>query len=153
MDIQIFSDCVCSNFKDCEEKGKIIWNGKLGDFTHIRYDNCVCTSNDVQKSDCIIIFDDRSPSKLIIFVIETKEGNPSFSEAQSQIQTCLNHLSVILMRYQNHINIVPIIYADKFPRNIRRTLLSYKLRCFGKPYTMRHIVNGNELVSNAVRRR
>jgi len=143
----IFNKCICDSSKKCIEKGKIVWDNKRGEFIHFRYDGCICSSNKVQKSDCLIFFENEE-EKIKIFAIEVKDKNPAPREVQSQIQTCLDHMDRLLSTQQNKTVIIPVLCAERYTGTIKRYLQTLKVRCFGKPYNIVPIKHGEEIIAS-----
>lgn len=148
---KLMHHCNCNNAPICIERGKIRWDKDKGNYIHIRYDGCVCSSSLINKSDCLITFYRDGDNKLKIYAIEVKDENPNANEVKDQIQTCLNHLEKLLMKQQNYITIIPVLYAEKYKGFINKQLLTIKLRCFGKPYSIRKLKHNEELIRKTLK--
>ena len=148
------ADCVCrvGTFRDrgrveCRERTRISWDNPNYIFLHFRFDGCICDDPTCNKCDCII-FRLRNNAKPIMFVIETKGGNPSFSEAKKQIEYCIDTMIELLPNPKTQFKIVPVLCAGRITTFMKEVSLSNKVKIFGEksPINLRrHPDDINEL--------
>jgi len=134
---------------DCQEEGKISWDIEGYAFLHVRFDGCICDDPNRKKCDCIIFRFDLNDSAPVVFVVETKGGNPSFSEVKSQIESCIEFLMRLLPDPKNQFKVIPVLCALRISAFIKEVSLSNKVKVFGDkvPVNLRlHSQNINELV-------
>jgi len=84
-----------------------------------------------------------------MFVVETKGGNPSFSEAKKQIEFCIDKMMNLLPNPKNQFQIIPVLCALRISSFMKEVSLSNKVRVFGEKIPInlrRYSQNINELV-------
>jgi hypothetical protein len=131
------------------ELGRIAWDETGYHFVHVRFDGCVCDDPNSKKCDCIIFRFDTSGDNPVVFVIETKGGNPSFSEVKSQIEFGIESITQLLPNPRTQFKIVPVLCALRISAFMKETSLSNKVKVFGKKtpiFLRQHAQNINELV-------
>lgn len=132
------ANCICAlgdhngrGTVDCSELGRISWANPTYQFIHIRFDGCVCNDSRVKKCDCVI-FRTRTGEPPVLFVIETKGSNPSFSEVKAQISYSIEKMLDVLPEPKTQFIVLPILCAGKRTAFMKEACLSNKITIFGK---------------------
>jgi hypothetical protein len=139
-----FKECIHISKEECKEKDKVIAVSEK-EIVHIRIDECVICGNTQKKCDCLVILYEEDLFKL--FFIERKDGNPIMVEVQCQIQKTIDYLEPSLAKHRNKIKFIPVVCAKKFPNDINKILPSYRVKLFGKPFTIQHINWGINIIT------
>jgi len=139
--------------KLCLQRGEVDYNEQDGNFTHFRVDGCLIKDNDVKKCDCLIVFSSRSLTKPVFFTVEFKSSaSYDLSNIQSQIQTCLDKISLDLGRYNDKVVPVPVFIAPNHRKHIQRWLLAYRVEYRSMKLLMSHLKTGDNIL-NALERK
>jgi len=134
--------CICDT-RRCLERGKIVWAGEDGSFTHVRIDGCMEIPEGEKRCDCMIFYFPQN-KRTVVFVVEVKSRSYHFAEVQEKLENSIRRLES-LEEVRHEAVTIPVLYARRHLSDSRRTVPYYKVSTSKGRLTMALLNYGEDI--------